>query len=706
MNINSTDSVQSVLFDTGSVISIISSNILHREKLPLTTEVEEQNISGISSTPVKTIGTTEFLRLRGTQFKVLATVIEYETPLFILGTRFMTTNYVKIDYSRFLLTIDSQTIEISEPSSKELSDPEKDLSDKTKIFNITQHDVNCLINKHFPNPNKLGRIKNVSHSIEVSSNIPVSSKLYKLTQELTQKLKKEIDKMESEDLISKSDSKYASPAFIILKRNGQIRLVVDYRKLNSITLAETYPFPAVEDQLKGLHGSLIFSQIDLNKGFYQIEMNPEDIKKTSFVLPFGQYQFHVMPFGLKNSPRTFQRAMEKILGDLEFVKIFLDDVLVFSKSPEDHMKHLDIIFTRIEENGATINQEKSSFLQSEVEYLGYVINKFGVNPSPRSVMKLQKMAIPKNAKQLRRLIGLINYLRPFIKNLSEKLSPLTDTLKGITENKKKFIWTLNMEQALANINNYLMDNPTLHHPDPCQPFVLQTDASDNGIGACLLQNNKIVGLYSSKFNNAQRNYPIMDKEAYAIVKGLLYFKTLIYHSPICIQTDHSNLKYLDTTTSQRAQRWKCVLSDFNLSIQYLPGKDNHIADALSRVHLVEIRTIGNNLENEVERLHHELLHPGENKLYKTLSEYVPTDTKGLSTIVKRITKRCQECALEKNETRNYGYLLGTVNSTTPFEQVHLDLYGPIETVNYNNPDYPENIYVLSMIDAYSRFLRF
>lgn len=233
--------------------------------------------------------------------------------------------------------------------------------------------------------------------------------------------------MEKDGIISKSTSIYISPAFLILKKNGDLRMVVDYRKINEATVKINYPLPSIHYYLTQLEGGVIFSQIDLKNGYYQIKIKDGDRYKTAFNILGQIYQFNRMPFGLCNAPRTFQRAMNDILSDLDYVKVFLDDILIHSKSTQEHEAHLREVIERLHQNNIGINMEKFSFGKKQVQYLGHIILKDGIKAN---IEKMQQFTIPeiKSKKDIQKLTGLINWFRPFIKDLSTRLGPVYDKL--------------------------------------------------------------------------------------------------------------------------------------------------------------------------------------------------------------------------------------------------------------------------------------
>lgn len=286
----------------------------------------------------------------------------------------------------------------------------------------------------------------------------------------------------------------------------------------------------------------------MKSGYYQIKVAAKDIPKTSFVILGQQYEFLRMPFGLSNAPRTFQRAMINLLGHLEYVKIFLDDILVHSRNEKEHYTHLREIFLIFKNNKISINWNKSKFLQTSVNYLGMEISDKGIKADESSIKKLSNInTTPKTLKELRQILGLLNWFRPYVINLSGMLSDLTDKLKG----NNRFYWTKEETNKITKIISTVSENLMLTHPDFENPFEMYTDASDIGISCVICQKNKIVGIYSHKLLQTEKRHSIVEKECLAIIKGLQHFKTLLFNSPILIYTDSLNITYIKDFSSSR-----------------------------------------------------------------------------------------------------------------------------------------------------------
>lgn len=274
---------------------------------------------------------------------------------------------------------------------------------------------------YYKNP-EIGCIKGFKHSIRLKSeNVSISARPYPVPFKLYQETKAEISRLENLGIIKKSKSLYASPCFPIPKKTGGIRIVTDYRKLNNNTLKENFPLPEIVDILHSLNGSNIFTTLDLNQGFFQIQLEKESCAKTSFVLPWGQYKYTVMPFGLSNAPRTFQRAMNLILEEVSFAKVYMDDILIHSANQEDHLKHVEYVLKKLNENGISINYSKCKFSVPDISYLGYNISKDGVKCQSEKILEKINVDKIKTKKNIMQVTGILNWFRPFIPRLSKEL---------------------------------------------------------------------------------------------------------------------------------------------------------------------------------------------------------------------------------------------------------------------------------------------
>lgn len=487
----------------------------------------------------------------------------------------------------------------------ENSNPNPNLSDRVKLLkeNLRLDHLNneekssildiCLeYNDIFFLPNDtLTATKSVKHKITVTDPTPINSKIYRYPEIHKAEVDKQIKKMLNQGIIRPSVSPYSSPLWIVPKKmdasnERKWRIVIDYRKLNNVSVGDSYPLPNIEYILDQLGHSTYFTTLDLASGFHQIEMEPEDIPKTAFSTPFGHYEFTRMPFGLRNSPSTFQRLMNNALTGLQGLQcfVYLDDIVVYASSIENHSMKLKSIFDRLRSNNLLLQPDKCEFMRREVAYLGHVISDQGVSPNPDKIKAISTYPTPKNPKQIKQFLGLIGYYRRFIKDFSALAKPLTLLLKKDTP----FNWTPKSQAAFDTFKTILTTEPILQYPDFSKEFLLTTDASDYAIGAVLSQGEVGKDLpiaYASRtLNKAETNYSTTEKEALSIVWATNHFRPYLYGRKFTILTDHRPLTWLFNCKNpcSRLLRWRLKLEEYEYTIQYKPGKVNSNADALSR----------------------------------------------------------------------------------------------------------------------------
>ena len=333
-------------------------------------------------------------------------------------------------------------------------------------------------------------------------------------------------------------------------------------------------------------GHKYFSKIDLSKGYWQITIPEEDIPKTAFVTPDGSYEFLKMPFGMVNSAGTLKRAMKKLLKGLRNVEFYWDDILVHTRTWEEHIAALGELFSRLLQAGMTVRPSKCIFGVCSVEFLGHQLQHGLVALHEDNVAKIRDAPRPSTKKQIRSFMGLAGYYRDFIPNFAAIVAPLSDlTRKG---QPNKVTWGEAQERAYQTVKAHLSSKPILHLPDPSKEYYLITDASDDGIGAVLLQEHEgklfPVCYGSKKLSNAERNYSTIEKECLAIVWGVKRFHLYLYGVRFVLQTDHEPLKYMNSAkfVNGRLMRWAMFLQSYNIKIEAIKGKDNVGADYLSR----------------------------------------------------------------------------------------------------------------------------
>jgi cleavage and polyadenylation specificity factor subunit 1 len=364
---------------------------------------------------------------------------------------------------------------------------------------------------------------------------------------------------------------------LVTKKDGSIRPCVDYTRLNAITTGDQYSLPRIEDLIHTAQGQW-FSTLDLRSGYHQIPMDPDDAPKTAVTTPFGLFHFLRMPFGLKNSASTFQRFLDQVLRGLPGVVVYIDDILVFSDTEEEHIKRLRALLERLNKFGLRVHRQKCFFVQKQVKYLGYVLSGDGYEPNPDRIEAIQNFPTPSNSKELRRFLGMANFYRLHVPHFSEIASPLF----AITD---AFIWSDNVDAAFQKIKNALSSITLLKTPTPGTPFHVYTDASNVAAGASILQKSYPLAFYSSRFTPTEQRYSTFDREALSIIKTFHAYKHWFAGSRVILHTDHKPLlgftKMKDP--SQKQTRWIQFLSEFDISWHYEPGISNQAADCMSRI---------------------------------------------------------------------------------------------------------------------------
>ena len=391
-------------------------------------------------------------------------------------------------------------------------------------------------------------------------------------------------------VIEPSQSAWAFPVVLIPKVDGTIRFCIDYRKLNAITVKDKYPLPRIDDLLDATQGNNYFTTLDCAAGYWQIPCPPDERPKLAFICHKGLFQFTRMPFGVSNAPSVFQRTMDEVLSGLKWVicLVYLDDVIVFSKTFEQHLFDLRTVFERFRTHQFRFKLSKCSFAQKEVDYLGHTVSAGYVKLRKRNITKIKRLLPPRTIKEIQTFLGLTGYYRRFVKDYARIAAPLTFLIrKG-----KKYFWDRAQQQAWQTLKNALISDPILRHPDFNRIFILQTDASSEGVGIVLTQkddegNEYVIGYASRLFQGAEKNWHTQEKEAFAILYGIEQFRVYLYGRHFIIQTDHASLKWLfNVTRPGRLSRWSLTLSEYDFELQHRPGKANSNADALSRLPII------------------------------------------------------------------------------------------------------------------------
>lgn len=476
------------------------------------------------------------------------------------------------------------------------------LFDRLRLEHLNKEEKNALLKVIANNQQvfhtedqKLTFSNTIKHTIDTKDEIPVHAKTYRYPYCHKKEVQTQIRKMLDQNIIRPSNSPWSAPVWVVPKKtdaSGQQkwRLVVDYRKINEKTIDDRYPMPNITDILDKLGKCQYFSTIDMYSGFYQVEVDENDIKKTAFSVENGHYEFLRMPFGLKNAPATFQRVMDHILREHigKSCVIYLDDILIFSTSLQEHIENLEKVFKTLEKYNFKIQLDKSEFLKKETAFLGHVITTEGVKPNPEKIKAIKNWPVPKNEKELKGFLGTLGYYRKFIRDFAKITKPLTKALRKDEnfEKSKEFL------ETFEKCKEILTTSDILQYPDFSKNFILTTDASNYAIGAVLSQGpigkDKPIAFASRTLSKSEENYSTIEKELLAIVWSCSYFRPYLFGNKFILYTDHQPLTHIFNMKdpSSKLVRWRLQLEEYDYEIKYRKGSQNVVADGLSRIKLL------------------------------------------------------------------------------------------------------------------------
>ncbi|XP_041862171.1 uncharacterized protein LOC121653037 [Melanotaenia boesemani] len=482
-----------------------------------------------------------------------------------------------------------------------------DAVDLTALGGQEQKQVRSLLQKFqsvfSTHEGDIGCTNLISHDIPLVDEVPVRQRFRRIPPSEYEAAKAHIRQLLETQVIRESSSPYASPIVLVKKKDGSLRLCVDYRLLNSKTRKDAFPLPRIEESLDALSGAKWFSTLDLAAGYNQVPVTEKDKAKTAFCTPFGLFEWNRMPFGLCNAPSTFQRLMERIFGDQhgQSLLLYLDDVVVFSSTVEEHMNRLDAVLGRLQKEGLKAKLEKCSFFKTEVSYLGHVISQDGVSTDPGKIEAVSKWERPTSVPELRSFLGFASYYRRFIKGFAKIAAPLHRLVAEQTVGKSRkptkmplaAVWTDECEHSFEDLKTKLASAPVLAYANFALPFILEVDASYDGLGAVLSQeqDGKIrpVAYASRGLRPTERNmnnYSAMKLEFLALKWAMTEkFRDYLLGQKCVVFTDNNPLSHLLTAKlGATEQRWAAQLATFDFAIKYRPGRNNRNADALSRQH--------------------------------------------------------------------------------------------------------------------------
>ncbi|CAC5410726.1 unnamed protein product [Mytilus coruscus] len=436
---------------------------------------------------------------------------------------------------------------------------------------------------------ELGNTDLYKHTIDTGDAPPIRKRFYRQSPPVLEEMNKQIDKMLKHGIIEESNSEWAAPVVMCKKKSGELRFCCDFRSLNKLSRPKFFPLPRMEDVLDSLGRSQaqIFTTLDLLSGYWQCQLDPATAHKSAFVTPSGVYQWKRLPFGLSAAPSSFQHLLTQVLHCLNYqiALVYVDDILVYSRTFEDHLKHLQLVFDRLKAANLTLKPSKCQFARKEVIYLGHKVSKKGVEVDKSKIETVESFPVPTTEKQVRSFLGLCNYYRKFVQGYSHIAGPL----HNLTKDNVPFQWTKDCQVAFDKLKKTLISSPILAYPDMSKDFILTTDASGTAIGYFLAQldsegQEKVIAYGGRSLTEAERKWSASEHECLAILEGVKTYHVYLAYKQFKVYTDHNALKFLNNIkqSTGRLARWSVLLQGYDMEILYRQGKTNVVADCLSR----------------------------------------------------------------------------------------------------------------------------
>ena len=580
-----TDGRLTLMVDTGAQVSVLPPAQVPEDARP--DPAQCPSLTAANGSAISTYGQVQVpLTLGGQTFPWTFLVADTTTP--ILGADFLHHHRLSVDLSAGVLRIPSGAVvatgvrKAASPGIQGLRIPAGQFDDLWDKFPELTH----------PSSGSAPVKHTTTHHIKTSGP-PQVARARRLAPDRLAAAKKEVNQQLKDGTLQPSKSSWASPIHLQPKGDkGNFRLCGDYRRLNLITMPDRYPIPHIQDFSAHLHGTCIFSKLDLQRAFNQIPVNPADVPKTALITPFGLYEAVMMPFGLRNAAQTCQRLMDEVLRGVPGCFTYIDDILVASSSPAEHRQHLQEIFTRLTQYGIRVNHSKCILGVPEVDFLGHHVSAAGIAPLPSRVAEIRNFPTPRTERQLRKFIGMVTFYHRFIPAASRHLQPLHKllTLKSTSRQDKALQWTDAPLQAFQNCKEALATAALLTHQSPDAPLSIQTDASDSGVGAVLQQQVngswQPLAFFSRTLRKPETRSSTFGRELLAIYLAIRHFRHAVEGRQLVIFTDHKPITHAVATASDghspREARHLDYILQFTSEVRHVPGISNAVADALSR----------------------------------------------------------------------------------------------------------------------------
>lgn len=584
------------LLDTGSSKSYVNEDVLmllQASDKRLRIQNINQSCVMANACPV-TISKAFNIKVSINNFSWMHTFLVIHSLAFpcVLGTDFMikTGLQLNFDQSRLLFDFKPERILLIQdnlPSNCKLT-----VSQEMPVLNHISADkrIKLLeIIECFPDvlTKKLGLTDQGYCHLQLKDSKPCRSPPYMLAPPKLEVLRTHVNELLAAGVIKQSISDYSSPCFLVPKKDGSKRLVVDYRKVNAKVVFDTFPLPTIESALMNFGGAQFFTILDLNAAYHQVPLTPESQKYTTFTTPFGSYSYTRLPFGLTVGSQVLSRILANVFSEAswKFIFLYLDDLLIFSKSFPEHLEHVTFVLNKLREAKFTVNPEKASFCAAEIPYLGYLISPAGIRVNPDRIRPILDYPRPKTVRQVRRFLGMVGFYARFIPGMSQ----ISEPLNSLKRKGCKFKWEAQQQNAFEVLKDCLCNPPLLHSPNFNEQFTLQTDASDKALGAVLQQsvNGTLVPIaYASRLlSTTEQKGTTYERESLAAVWACEKFSKFLEHSHFILQTDNQALSWLRAQAHSlgKVGRWLYRLSAFSFEVQHISASDNPVADSLSRL---------------------------------------------------------------------------------------------------------------------------